>query len=80
LGVTHLIVDRRYYGPSPPTYFKPFDSWVRIAVKRGRDSGFEIPRQMEVATVFSHGTLALLDLRQLAVLKEKSGDTPDNKP
>lgn len=79
-GVTHLIVDRRYYGPSPPTYFKPFDSWIPTAVERGRDAGFEIPRQMEAATVFSDGTLAVLDLRQLAVPKGKSEDTHDHKP
>jgi hypothetical protein len=75
-GVTHLIVDRRYYGPSPPTYFKPFNAWIRAAVERGRDAGFEIPRQMEAATVFSDGTLAVLDLRQLAVPKGKSEDQP----
>jgi hypothetical protein len=79
-GVTHLIVDRRYYGPSPPTYFKPFDAWIRAAVERGRDAGFEIPRQMNAATVFSHGPLAVLDLRQLAVPQGKSEDRRDNKP
>ncbi len=64
-GVTHLIVDGRYYGPSPPTYFKPFDAWIRAAVEQGRVAGFEVPRQIEAATVFSQGTLAVLDLRQL---------------
>jgi hypothetical protein len=79
-GVTHLIVDRRYYGPSPPTYFKPFDTWIRAAVERGRDVGFEIPRQMRAATVFSHGTLAVLDLRQLAVPRGESEDRRNDKP
>jgi hypothetical protein len=66
-GVTYLIVDRRYYGSSPPTYFEPFDAWIRAAEERGRIAGFEVPRQFEAATVFSQGTLVVLDLRKLAV-------------
>ncbi|MGH7322078.1 MAG: hypothetical protein ACRELA_20980, partial [Candidatus Rokuibacteriota bacterium] len=66
-GVTHLIIDRGHYGASPPTYFKPFDDWTREAVARGRPAGFEVPRQLPAATVFTEGTLAVLDLRRLAV-------------
>jgi hypothetical protein len=72
-GVTYLIVDLRYYGPSPPTYFKPFDGWIRVAVERGRDAGFELPRQIKPAAVFSHGSLSVLDLRQLS-LQRRSKD------
>ncbi len=66
-GVTHLIIDRGHYGASPPTYFKPFDDWTRAAVARGQMAGFEVPRQLLAATVFTEGTLAVLDLRRLAV-------------
>jgi hypothetical protein len=79
-GVTHLIIDQQYYRSSPPTYFKPFDAWIRAAVERGRDAGFEIPRQMKAATVFSHGTLAVLDLRQLAVPRGEFEGRRNDKP
>jgi len=79
-GVTHLIVDRRYYGSSPPTYFQPFDAWIRAAVERGRVAGFEVPRQMNAATVFSQETLVVLDLRQLAVPRKGSEDLSYDKP
>jgi hypothetical protein len=71
-GVTHLIVDQQYYGPTPPTYFKPFDAWINVAVERGRIRGFEVPRQIEAATVFSRGSLAVLDLRKLSVPRSHS--------
>jgi hypothetical protein len=74
-GVTHLIIDQRYYGPSPPTYFKPFDAWIEAAVERGRITGFEIPRQIEAATVFSQGSLAVLDLRKLTGPKRQIEDS-----
>jgi hypothetical protein len=74
-GVTHLIIDERYYGPSPPTYFKPFDAWIHAAVERGRITGFEVPRQIEAATVFSQGSLAVLDLRKLTGPKRQIEDS-----
>jgi hypothetical protein len=70
-GVTHLIIDQRFYGPSPPTYFKPFDAWIHAAIERGRVTGFEIPRQIEAATVFSQGSLIVLDLRKLTGLRKR---------
>jgi hypothetical protein len=69
-GVTHLIVDRRYFDTAPPRYFKPFDDWTQEAMARGHVLGFEVPRQMETATVFSHGHLAVLSL----------GPAPASKP
>jgi len=67
-GVTHLIVDLQHYqSATPPTYFKPFDDWIRVALERGREAGFEVPRQIKTAKVFSHGSLVVLDLRQLSV-------------
>jgi hypothetical protein len=74
-GVTHLIIDERYYEPSPPTYFKPFDAWIHAAVERGRITGFEVPRQIEAATVFSQGSLAILDLRALTGPKKQIEDS-----
>ena len=78
-GVTHLIVDRRHYGSSPPTHFKPFDVWTRDALDRGGYVGFEVPRQLNVATVFSNGDLAVLDLRRIAAQVSSTGTprTPD---
>ena len=78
-AVTHLIVDRRHYASSPPTYFKPFDAWTRAALERGRAVGFEVPRQLNVATVFSNGDLAVLDLRRIAAQVSSTGTprTPD---
>ena len=66
-GVTHLIVDLRHYGTSPPTYFEPFDDLVRAAVARGRESGFEVPRQRKSAAVFSEDAVAVLDLRRISL-------------
>jgi hypothetical protein len=73
-GITHLIIDTQYYGPTPPTYFKPFDVWIQAAAERGRIAGFEIPRQIEAATVFSQGSLAVLDLRALTGPKRQIED------
>jgi hypothetical protein len=75
-GVTYLILDRRYYGSNPPTYFKPFDAWVSAAEEHGQIAGFEVPRQFEAATVFSQGTLVVLDLRKLVVPRRESGGMP----
>jgi hypothetical protein len=64
-GVTHLIVDRRHYGASPPAYFRPFDAWLRAALDSARERGFEVPRQLEAVTVFADGELRLLELDRL---------------
>ncbi len=64
LGVTHLVVDRDHFA-NLPTYFKPFDDDLRRAEQQAAGKGFEVLRQIEVAQVFTDGTLAVLDLRRL---------------
>src|SRR5262249_18834789 len=67
-GVTHLIVDLQHYQPSsPPPYFKPYDAWIEDALRRAREVGFEVPRQVHAATVFRQGGVVILDLRRLSV-------------
>jgi hypothetical protein len=66
-GVTHLIFEQKTL-EKPPEYFEPFSGSIQKAFNDGRRKGFEIPRQLEAATVFSDGTLIVLDLRRLATL------------
>ena len=66
-GVTHLIFQQSIL-EKPPDYFKPFSDWVQKAFNDGRNKGFEIPRQVEAAKVFSDGPLIVLDLRRLNAL------------
>jgi hypothetical protein len=63
-GVTHLIFQQSRL-EEPPTYFRPFSVWARKAFNEGVGSGFEIPRQIDAAMVFSDGPLVVLDLRRL---------------
>jgi hypothetical protein len=64
-GVTHLIFDEHAL-ESPPWYFKPFSNWVQEAFTEGQPKGFEIPRQLNSATVFSDGSFYVLDLHRLS--------------
>ena len=64
-GVTHLIFERSVL-EKPPDYFKPFSDWIQKAFNDGRSKGFEIPRQIDAAKVFSDGPLIVLDLRRLS--------------
>ncbi|HSE94496.1 MAG TPA: hypothetical protein VLD61_01305 [Methylomirabilota bacterium] len=64
-GVTHLLVDLRYYGPHPPTYFEPFRAEVAAAVARGHTGGFEVLRRVPQLTVFRDGPLVVLALGRL---------------
>ena len=64
-GVTHLIF-RQDRLENPPHYFRPFSVWARKAFNDGVGEGFEIPRQVEAATVFSDGPFVVLDLRRLS--------------
>ncbi|PYI94718.1 MAG: hypothetical protein DME97_00210 [Verrucomicrobia bacterium] len=66
-GVTHLIFQQKAL-EKPPEYFEPFSGWIQKAFNDGRRKGFEIPRQLEASTVFSDGTLIVLDLRRLGAL------------
>ena len=66
-GVTHLIFQQSIL-ENPPDYFKPFSDWVQKAFNDGQRKGFEIPRQVEAAKVFSDGPLIVLDLRRLNAL------------
>lgn len=63
-GVTHLLVDRRYYQGTPPTYFKPFDAMIADAVRHAPPRPVAL-EQPVTATVFDDGTLLLLDLSRL---------------
>jgi hypothetical protein len=65
LKVTHLLVDTRHFS-SAPTYFKPFDGWVREAFAAGKKGGFELPRLAKQAAIFSDGPYVVIDLAQLA--------------
>ncbi len=64
-GVTHLIFQQSILD-KPPDYFKPFSNWIQRAFDDGRSKGFEIPRQIEAAKVFSDGPFIVLDLRRLS--------------
>ena len=64
-GVTHLVFQQNRL-EEPPTYFRPFSVWARKAFNEGRGRGFEIPRQLDAATVFSDGPFIVLDLRRLS--------------
>ena len=66
-GVTHLIFQQNTL-EKPPEYFAPFSGWIEKAFNEGQRKGFEIPRQLEKVTVFSDGTLIVLDLRRLGAL------------
>jgi hypothetical protein len=63
-GVTHLIFQQSIL-EKPPGYFKPFSDWIQKAFDDGRTKGFEIPRQLDAAKVFSDGPLIVIDLRRL---------------
>jgi hypothetical protein len=66
-GVTHLIFQQSIL-EKPPDYFQPFSDWIQKAFDDGKDKGFEIPRQIAAAKVFSDGPLIVLDLRRLSAL------------
>jgi hypothetical protein len=66
-GVTHLIFQQSIL-EKPPDYFKPFSDWIQKAFNDGQSKGFEIPRQVEGAKVFSDGPLIVIDLRRLNAL------------
>jgi hypothetical protein len=64
-GVTHLIFQKSRL-EEPPRYFRPFSVWALKAFNEGVGKGFEIPRQVHAATVFSDGPFVVLDLRRLS--------------
>ena len=63
-GVTHLIFQQSIL-EKPPDYFEPFSDWIQKAFDRGQSKGFEIPRQLQAAKVFSDGPFIVIDLRRL---------------
>jgi hypothetical protein len=65
-GITHFIF-RQTILEKPPEYFEPFSDWIQKAFNDGKSKGFELPRQIEAARVFSDGPLIVLDLRRLSV-------------
>jgi hypothetical protein len=65
-GVTHVLVDRRHFGPAPPAYFAPYDAWIAAAWARGRQEGFVLADVARTpAARFVEGPLTLLDLRDV---------------
>jgi hypothetical protein len=66
-GVDYLLVDETHFASKPPTYFKPFDAWVREAQHNApaEHDELEVFRQMAQASVFRDGTLVVLDLRRV---------------
>jgi len=64
-GVTHLVF-RQDRLEEPPPYFRPFSIWARKAFNDGVRMGFEIPRQVDSAMVFSDAPFVVLDLRRLS--------------
>lgn len=68
-GVTHLVVNKDYFFEKTPLYFKPFDEWVNEARAKGMREGFEVPRHIEEAGVFSDDHYVVLDLGRLHPLR-----------
>ncbi len=66
-GVEYLLIDEKHFSTEPPSYFKPFDAWVREAQQSApADPGeLEVLRQMKHATVFREGSLVVLDLQRV---------------
>jgi hypothetical protein len=68
-GVTHLLVNTQHYSINRPSYFKPFDEWVKTAYTNGKRAGFELPRHFAEAGaeagIFSDGPYVLVDLSRL---------------
>jgi len=64
-GVTHLIFQQSRL-EEQPLYFRPFSVWAGKAFNEGLGRGFEIPRQVDTAMVFSDGPFVVLDLRRLS--------------
>jgi hypothetical protein len=62
--VTHLLVDLRHYR-TPPSYFKPFDREVEQAWQEAGARGFEVPRLIDHAVIWTDGQWALLDLSRV---------------
>ena len=64
--VTHIVF-RPDHLRRQPNYFSPFGEWARVAFKAGKLRGFELPRQVEAARVFSDDTYIVLDLKRLKI-------------
>ena len=62
--VTHLLVDRDYFA-NPPTYFKPFDDFIRVTFERARGGRFAALDAVPRAQVLAAGPYVLLDLSKL---------------
>jgi hypothetical protein len=64
-GVTHLLVERAHFGRQAPTYFRPYRSWLDRQRKIAKKKGFEVPRQIPAASVYSFKGFELLDLTRI---------------
>ena len=64
-GVTHLLVERSHLGGDPPSYFSPYDQWITQQVESARGRGYEVPRQIQTASVYSYEGYELLDLSRI---------------
>jgi hypothetical protein len=64
-GVTHLVVDRKYFA-TPAPYFAPFDAEARVPFTAGKAKGFELERVIARGEATEVGGLVLVDLSRLA--------------
>jgi hypothetical protein len=63
-GVSHLLVDSRHFGDTPPKYFAPFNPHINEAFAAGKRDGFFVLRADE-AVVFQESGITIIDLWKL---------------
>lgn len=63
-GVTHVLVDRRHFGPRPPRYFRPFGAWIEREHARS-DEPLLLSGPARRAETWRRGWLSLVDLSRL---------------
>ncbi len=64
-GVSHVLVDRRHFGPRSPRYFRPFGAWVEGARARNDGKPLLLSAEARRAEVWRQGWLSLVDLTRL---------------
>lgn len=63
-GVTHLVVELAHYGPTPPTYFPPFDQTAAELHANALEAG-PITMTLRGSAVYDDGERFVLDLSGL---------------
>ncbi len=71
-GVTHFIVDKRFYDRDDPKYFKPFDEAI-AAAESSLNGTPAVLRQDAYTTVFADGDIVVVDVAAL-VADQTSND------